>query len=210
MEQFAIAARKRDKLGTSAARAYRREGLIPGVICGHGQETTEILVDAKELQGLLRHHGNLIGVTIDGVKNDANLAALLKEIQRDPVSRAVLSVDLQWVSLAESVELHVPVALVGTAPGVARDGGSLDQVMHEIAIACLPGDIPDTIEVDLSGLELGHTIHVRDLVAPPSVTLMSPADDAVVTITRPVRAEDLEAHLEAGEVAVAGEDKSEE
>lgn len=210
MEQFALAARKRDQIGTGAARAYRREGLIPGVIYGHGQETTDILVDAKELQALLRHHSNLVNITIDGEGNTANLAALLKEVQRDPLSRAVLSVDLQWVSLAEAVALHVPVVIVGTAPGVARDGGSLDLVMHEIAISCLPGDIPERIEADVSSLEVGHALHVSDLVPPAGVTLTAAADEPVVTIIRPIRAEDLEAHLEETEVGVAGEAESEQ
>lgn len=203
MEQFVMEARKRDKHGTGAARAYRREGLVPAVVYGQSKEATSILVEARQLQALLRHHGSLINLKIDGEAVDAGLGALLKETQRDPISRQVLSVDLQWVSLTEAVEVHVPVTLTGTAPGVARDGGSLDQVMHEILVSCLPGDIPDHIEVDLSNLEIGHSIHVADLTPPAGVTIMSSAEDVIVTITRPVRAEELEVHLEEGE-AVEG------
>lgn len=206
MEQFAIDARKRENHGTGAARAYRREGLIPGVVYGQGQGTTSILVDARQFQSLLRYHGSLINLKIEGEDVDSSLAALLRETQRHPVSREVLSLDLQWVSLTEAVEVAVPVVLTGEAPGVARDGGSLEQVMHEIMISCLPQEIPDNIAADIGALEIGSTLHVRDLVPPPGVTLVSSPDDVMVTISRPIRAEDLEVHVEEGEeVAVVGE-----
>lgn len=209
MEQFVMEARKRDKHGSGAARAYRREGLIPGVVYGHGEEPISILVPARQFQALLRHHGTLIDLRIEGRAENAALGALLQDTQRDPVSRQVLSIDLQWVSLTESVEVHVPVVLVGAAPGVTRDGGSLDQVMHEVAISCLPTDIPEHLTADISSLEMGHSLHVRDLVAPEGVTVKSPADDAVVTITRPVRAEELEVRVEEAEAEVVGEEKTE-
>lgn len=208
MEQFAIDARKREKHGQGAARAYRREGLIPAVVYGQGQPATSLLVDGRQFQALLRHHGALINLKIDGALVASGLAALVKDTQRDALTRQILSVDLQWVSLTEAVEVHVPIVLVGAAPGVTRDGGSLDQVMHEIAISCLPGDIPENLEVDISGLELGHAIHVRDLAVPAGLTLVTPADDSVVTITRPISADQLEVHLEEpGAVEVVGEDK---
>jgi len=207
MEQFAIDARKRENHGTGAARAYRREGLIPGVVYGQGQGTTSILVDARQFQALLRYHGSLIDLKIEGGEVDSSLAALLRETQRDPVSRQVLSVDLQWVSLNEAVEVGVPVVLTGESPGVARDGGSLEQVMHDITISCLPREIPDSIVVDISALEIGGTLHVRDIAATAGVTLVSSEDDVVVSISRPIRAEDLEVQVgeEEGEAEVAEE-----
>jgi large subunit ribosomal protein L25 len=208
MEQFAIDARKRENHGTGAARAYRREGLIPGVVYGQGQGTTSILVDARQFQSLLRYHGSLINLKIEGAEVDSSLAALLRETQRDPVSRQVLSVDLQWISLSEAVEVGVPVVLTGEAVGVARDGGSLEQAMHEITISCLPQAIPDSIEVDISALGIGSTLHVRDIVAPEGVTLVSAPDDVMVAISRPIRAEDLEAQLGEdadAEVGLVGE-----
>jgi len=209
MEQFVIDARKRDKQGTGAARAYRREGLIPGVVYGQGQDAMPILVDARQFGALLRHHGSLINLKIDGGIADSTLAALVKDAQRDPVSREVLSIDLQWVSLNEAVEVAVPLVLVGEAPGVTRDGGSLEQVMHEITISCLPGAIPESIPVDISALEIGHSLHVRDLVASEGISLVSSEDDVLVTIARPIRAEDLEVHVEEEGEASEGADETE-
>jgi len=210
MEQFAIDAQKREGHGRGAARAYRREGLIPGVVYGRGQTPTSIVVDARQFGAFLRHHGNLIDLKIEGETVPSGMAALLKDTQRDPLSRQVMSLDLQWVSMTEAVDVHVSVELVGEAIGVTRDGGSLDQVMHEIAISCLPGDIPDSLPVDISALEMGHSIHVRDLTPPPGVTIVAPADDSVVTISRPISAEQLEVHVEeAGAVDVVGEEKAE-
>jgi large subunit ribosomal protein L25 len=207
MEQFVMEARKRDKLGTGAARAYRREGLVPGVVYGHGQDTTSILVEARQLQALLRHHSSIINLTIDGVAVDSSLAALVKSTERDPVSRQVLSFDLQWVSLNEAVEVQVPLVLVGEAVGVHRDGGSLEQVMHEVTVSCLPREIPTAIEVDIAALEIGSTLHVRDLAVPVGVTVVSSPEDAMVTIARPIRAEDLEVHAEEPDEG-AGEESS--
>jgi large subunit ribosomal protein L25 len=208
MEQFVMDARRREANGTGAARANRREGLVPGVVYGQGQDPISILLDTKQLVAFLRHHGSLINLTIDGQVAAENLAALLKQTQRHPVSREVLSVDLQWVSMAEEVELGVPVVIVGSSPGVARDGGALDQSMHEVLVACLPGDIPEHIEIDVSEMEIGHSLHVRDMTAPAGVRLVTGADEAVVSVLRPISKEDLEAQLEAPEL-VEGEEAAE-
>jgi len=205
MEQFAMDARRREQHGTGPARAFRREGFVPGIVYGQGQEPISILLEARRLQAFLRHHGSLINLTVDGQVAQDNLAVLLKETQRHPVSREVLSVDLQWVSMVEEVQLEVPVMVIGSAPGVARDGGALDLAMHEIVVACLPGDIPQHIEIDVSGLEIGHSLHVSDITPPPGVTIITGADEAVVTIIRPVTKEDLETKLEEGEVAEVAE-----
>lgn len=214
MEQFALEAKKRDRKGTGAARAYRREGLIPAVVYGQGKEVASILVENKRLQALLRHHGSLIDLQIEGEERDRDIAALLKETQRHPISRQIISVDLQWVSLTEAVEIPVPVVLVGTAIGVSRDGGSLDQNMHEIVVSCLPTSIPQSIEVDIAGLEIGQTIHVRGIVPPENVTIVTSPEDAVATVMRPIRAEDIETQVEEGEavevVAAPAEEAAEE
>lgn len=205
MEQFVMDARRREASGTGAARAHRREGFVPGVVYGHGLEAMSILLETKQLLAFLRHHGSLINLTIDGQPAADNLAALLKQTQRDPVSREVLSVDLQWVSMVEEVEVEVPVVVVGSAPGVVRDGGALDQSMHEVLVACLPGDIPEHVEIDVSSLEIGHSLHVRDMTAPPGVRIVTSAEEAVVSVLRPISKEELEAQLEAPEEAEAAE-----
>lgn len=197
MEQFAIKARRRENLGTGAARQYRRDGLVPAVVYGHGQEPLSIVVDEKELQGFLRHHANIAMLTVEGATVDDNLGALLKETQRDPLSRDIISVDFQWVSMTEVVHLVVPVHLVGEAPGVKLEGGTLEQTLHEVSISCLPNAIPEAIEVDISALATGRGLHVRDLAIPEGITILTSADESVAVITKGIRAEDLE--VQAGE-----------
>lgn len=213
MEKFTLTAQLRDEKGTSAARKFRREGFTPGVVYGRGKPVSNIIVSTKDLGLLLRRHGasHAIDLTIEGQVKDSDAAVLVKELQRDPITREIESVDLQWVSLTEAVHLAVPVQLVGEAPGAKIGGGALEQIMFEIQIACLPNDIPEAILVDISGLELGGTIHVSDLTPPASVTFLADDTEGVVTIAKPITAEDLETRLEVEEGAepAAGEAESE-
>ena len=207
MEQFVISARVRENIGTGPARQYRRDGLIPATVYGQGKEASSILVEAKELQSFLRHSGSLATLNIEGGSDSAGLGALLQETQRHPISREVLSVDFLWVSLTEAVIVNVPLHLIGESPGVKVEGGSLEQTLHEISISCLPGTIPDFIEVDINGLHTGQSLHVSDITPTADVTIMTPAEEAVVVIAKGIKAEDLEAHLEEeapGEEAAEG------
>lgn len=202
MEQFALTARLRDEKGTSAARQCRREGFIPGVVYGHGKAPSNIAVAHKEFAVLLRHHGasHVIDLTIEGQVKDADAGVVLKEMQRDPVTREVLSLDFQWISMSEKVEMTVPVTLVGEAPGVKSEGGALEQVMHEILVSCLPGNLPEAITVDISGLSLGTSLHVSDVQAPEGVEILADAEATIVTIAKPISEADLESRpLEEGE-----------
>jgi large subunit ribosomal protein L25 len=201
MEQFVINARRRELTGTGPSRQYRRDGYVPATVYGRGKEAASILVVAKELQAFLRHHGSLATLNIEGESETGGLGALVQEVQRHPISREVLSADFLWVSLTESVTVNVPLHLVGDAPGVKVQGGSLEQTLHEISIACLPGTIPDFIEVDISGLHTGQSLHVSDITPTAGVTIMTPAEEAVAVITKGVKAEDLEVHVEGEEAA---------
>jgi large subunit ribosomal protein L25 len=197
MEQFVISAERREEIGTGAARKCRREGRTPGVVYGHGQEVVNLMVDSKELAPLLRHRGSMvIDLNIPGLAKGKDIAALLKEVQRDPVSRQVLSVDFQWISLKEAVTVAVPVAVVGKSPGVEQENGVLEQILHEVTVSCLPTAIPERLEADISSLTLGHSLHVSDLQAPEGVEVLTAPEETVITIARPVTAADLETRVE--------------
>ncbi|MHB8994512.1 MAG: 50S ribosomal protein L25 [Armatimonadota bacterium] len=200
MEQFAISASKRDNVGTGAARAYRREGLIPGTVYGQGQAATSIVVNAKELQSFMRSHGSLASLNIEGDTSTDAMGVLIQETQRHPISREILSVDFLWVNLKETVHVNVPVVLVGEAPGVKVQAGSLDQTLYEVTVACLPTAIPESIEADISGLHTGQSLHVRDIVVPEGVTFITSLDEAVAVVTKGIKSEDLEVQVE-GEVS---------
>lgn len=205
MEQFALNVRPREAAGTGAARQCRREGFIPGVVYGHGQPASIVAVPARDFGALLRHHGgsHVIDLTIEGQEKPADMGVLLKDMQRDPVTREIVSVDFQWVSMKEAVHLSVPVTLVGEAPGVVEEGGSLDQVLFEIPVSCLPANIPDTITVDISGLRMGHSLHVSDIVPPEGVEILADPEETVVNIARPISLEDLETRPEEEEGVLA-------
>ncbi|MEN6301491.1 MAG: 50S ribosomal protein L25 [Armatimonadia bacterium] len=208
MEQFAIAAQRRDKIGTGSARAYRREGLIPGVVYGHGGEPLPVLIAAKDMQSFLRHHGNVAQLNIAGEAEEAGMGVLLKDTQRHPISREVLSVDFLRISLTEKVQLNVPLVLVGEAVGVKMEDGVLEQSVHELSVECLPTSIPQQIELDIAGLHVGHSLHVRDIVVPEGVVILTGTDEDVASISRRAKAETLEAEAEEG-AAVAVEEAAE-
>lgn len=205
MEQFALNVRRREAAGTGAARKCRRDGFIPAVVYGHGQPVSTVAVPVREFGLMLRRHGSsqVIDLVIEGQEKVADMAVLLKEMQRDPVTREVVSLDFQWVSLKEAVQVSVPVTLVGEAPGVVEEGGSLDQVLFEIAVSCLPADIPEAITVDISELRIGDSLHVSAVNAPAGVEILANPEDTVVNIARPISLEDLETRPEEEEGVLA-------
>jgi large subunit ribosomal protein L25 len=209
MEQVTLEARRRTPDRKGKARRDRREGFVPGVAYGHGLDPIHLLVGAKELSTLLRqHHGTnvLLDLTVDG-EAPGGFKAIVKEVQRDPVRDDLLSVDFQWVSLTEKISVTVPVVPVGDSVGV-KAGGIFEQALHELHISCLPTGIPQQITVDVSELEQGHSLHVSDLVAPEGVTILTAAEEPVVSVRPPhIVAEVVEA--KEGE-AVEGEEGEEE
>lgn len=209
MEQFTIVAQRRDQKGTGPARAFRREGLIPGVVYGRGGEPISLLVAAKDLQSFLRHHGSVAKLEFAGETGEAGMGALLKATQRHPISRQILSVDFLRISLTEKVQLNVPLVLVGEAPGVKLENGVLEQSLHLINVECLPTAIPEQLELDVSGMRTGNSLHVRDIVVPEGVEILTGADESVAVISRGVKAEDLETQVEEG-AAVEVEEEAEE
>jgi large subunit ribosomal protein L25 len=143
-------------------------------------------VEARTLIEVLRHHrgGNvLFDLEVDG-EAPGGYAAIIKQLQMDPVSDELLSVDFQWVSLTEAVQVSVPVHPQGEAAGV-KAGGMLEQVLHDLLVSCLPTEIPPGIPVDVSNLEMGQTLHVSDLVIPDGVRVLTNAEESVVTVRPP-------------------------
>jgi large subunit ribosomal protein L25 len=210
MEQVVLQTTSREPGGKGAARKARREGAVPGVAYGHGKEPRPLLVDAKVLRDILHHHhsGNvLLDLKVDGQAPEG-LAAIIKSVQTDPITDALLAVDFQWVSLAEKVHVAVPVATEGAAPGV-QEGGILEQILYELQVSCLPGDMPESIVVDISGMQIGDTLHIADIAAPPGVEILTHGDEPLVTVRHPhvaaVSAEPAEGAEEAEEEEEAAE-----
>ena len=184
-----IPAETRSQVGKTAARRLRSQGKIPAVLYGRNRAPLPLAVDARAFSHALHEtqwYSSLIRLRIEGLlEGDPNPMAMIAEVQRDPARRALLSLDFHQVSLAESVQVHVPVIHVNQSPGV-RKGGILEHLMHEVVVESLPTNIPDHLEADIGGLEIGDVLRVADLQAPPGVTVVSDPDEVVVVVAPPV------------------------
>jgi large subunit ribosomal protein L25 len=187
--------------GSRSARRMRRDGLVPGVIYGGGEDSQHFAVDARLLRNTLAHAAQVIEVAIDG----ASTNVLIKDVQRHPVRGEAIHVDLLRVRMDQAINATVPIEFLGAeeAPGVV-EGGIFNQELREVSIEALPGDIPDSIQYDVSGLEMNATVTLEVLVAPPGVTMLDEAETVIATITPPT-VEPVEEEIET-ETEVVGEE----
>jgi large subunit ribosomal protein L25 len=162
-----LSAASRTDTGKGVARSLRRNGQIPAVIYGHGRDPESLSLDATALERLLVGISASTTVLNVEVEGRAPVRALIREIQRNPIRPSdVLHVDLFEVQADEAIDVDVPVHLVGVPEGVRVGGGTLEQALHTLTIRVLPGDIPESIDLDVAALTIGHAIHVRDVTVP--------------------------------------------
>lgn len=188
--------------GSRSARRLRRQGLVPGVIYGGGDEPQHFAVDARTLRNTLARAGQVIEVAVDGGANDN---VLIKDVQRHPVRGEAVHVDLLRVRMDVLIHATVPIEFTGAdeAPGVV-EGGVFNQELRELNIEALPGDIPDAIVYDVSALVMNETVTLEVLKAPAGVTLLDDVELVIATITPPTLepvSEDIET-----ETALVGEE----
>ena len=183
---------RRSGVGKGVARKLRAAGNIPGVYYGRGEAPIPLAMNAKEVEGML-HGAAAANVIVDlHVTGDAvaDRKALIREIQRDPVGGHILHIDLQHISLTERIVVEVPVELVGTPTGVKDGGGILEHLLRTVEVECLPTDIPNHLEVDVSLLNIGDTLHVSDIKA-ERVTIKTEAERAIATVVPPTILEEV-------------------
>jgi large subunit ribosomal protein L25 len=183
MAVIALSGSRRDALGKGGARKSRAAGLIPGILYGHGEKPVPLSIQQRSFQVALQHHkgGNaIVNLALDG----GEFTALIRDVQYDPITHTVLHLDFQHISLTETIEVKVSVHLVGLAVGVKDGGGILEPITRELEVRCLPTAIPPSVDVDVSQLNIGDSIHVRDLVV-PNVTVLTDGDATVVTVVPP-------------------------
>ena len=188
--------------GSRSTRRMRRAGLVPGVIYGGDSEPQHFSVDARVLRNTLAHSGAVLEVSLEGSGKDN---VMVKDLQRHPVRGEYVHVDFVRVNMNVAVQVAVTLDLINSeeSQGV-KDGGVLSQDLRELTVEGLPGDIPEFIEHDVSGLEINHTLHVSDLTAPAGLTILDDPEAVVCSITPPT-VEPVEEDLET-ETAVVGED----
>ncbi|MDD2319799.1 MAG: 50S ribosomal protein L25 [Geobacteraceae bacterium] len=182
MDQKVVTIETRDSFGKNVCRRLRNKGLVPGVVYGKGIETVAVSVDRKELQAAIAGEGginNLISLKGGGVLDGK--IVIVTNLARNSLKGSTLHVDLHKISLQEKVKVKVPVTITTIAQGV-KEGGMQDIVMHEIEIECLPTEIPDHLDVDVTELALGASLHVSDLRPPAGIKVLEDPNATVVNI----------------------------
>src|SRR5215208_6964799 len=186
MERVRLEVTERDSVGTRASRRLRREGLVPGVLYGRGKPPHPICVPERQLRrALTGDHGlhAILDVVLEGQKTTH--ASILKEAQHDPLKGRLVHVDLQEVRLDQPIQAQVVVDLTGEPEGV-KEGGVMSQVVREIHVEALPMEIPDRIELDVSGMKIGDTLRLADLTPQEGVTYLDDLEETVLaTVTMP-------------------------
>jgi large subunit ribosomal protein L25 len=196
MSVIPLSGKRRERIGKGGARQARLAGNIPAVIYGHGETPVPVAIQAREFDLALRKHagGNpIVNLAVEG----SEYTALIRDVQYDPLSHAILHLDFQHISLSETIEVKVAVHTTGLPIGVKDGGGILETILRELDVRCLPTAIPPSITVDVSHLNIGDSVHVRE-VSVPDVTILNDGDDTIATVVPPTVMEE-----KAPEVAVA-------
>jgi large subunit ribosomal protein L25 len=203
--EFKIKANKREIFGKNAARRLRREGMIPAVIYGARDVTVSLDLKKQEIFNILRAEtgeNTIFQISFDSEMKDA----MIKEIQRDPVTDEILHADFIQIIMDKTVRISVPVLPVGEAVGVKTEGGFVDLMTREVELECLPKDIPENIEVDISDLHLHQSLKVEDIAPIEGVEILSAPDAILVLVEAPSKEEEIEVVEEEEEIISEGEE----
>lgn len=174
----------RTSSGKGPARTLRSAGQIPGVVYGHAREPQALTLDTREFEKLLSHisaESTVIELSLDG----QTTKTLIREIQRHPFKRQILHVDFQELVAGEKVQVNIPIVLQGVPEGVRASGGVMDQTLRELSIRVDPSAIPDHIEVDVTGVQIGHSIHVSELTLPEGIEVLNDPEAPVCVVAAP-------------------------
>lgn len=200
-----VVAEKRQIIGKQV-RTLRRQGVVPANIYGHQKESVALQVPKETIAALIRSAGSsaIVEVSVDGEAQPR--PALIKFVQRHPVTDEILHVDFYQVSMTQKMTLDVPLVMIGDPPAVKDYQGVLLQLVDNISIRCLPTDLPQHLEVDISGLaELESSVHISDVQAPSSVEILNDPEQMVARVETPRIAAEIEAEEAAAAEAAAAE-----
>ena len=182
MQQTQMQIELRQQTGKNANRKLRAAGQIPAVVYGRGMEPVNATVVPKALSAAIAGDGGLNNlITLSGGGSLDKMVVIVADIQRDLIKGNAVHVDLHKVNMDEKVKINVPVKLVGTAVGV-KDGGLLDFCHHSLHVECLPGQIPEQIEIDITGIKIGHSIHVSEITFPAGVKCLDSGKTPIVGV----------------------------
>ncbi|HYQ60637.1 MAG TPA: 50S ribosomal protein L25, partial [Desulfatiglandales bacterium] len=206
MPQLSLAARVRSDTGKGAARKLRRSDQVPAIFYGPNAQPVMLAVKYLDLKTLLKSASSenvIFQLQIESGQGSSNKTVMLKELQADPIKPVYYHADFYEISMDKELTLNVPVHLVGTPAGASK-GGILQHVKRDLSVACLPGNLVEFLEVDVTALDIGDAVHVKDLVLPTGMKTAEDADTTIAVVTAP--------HVVAEKVeeVVEGEEKAEE
>ena len=208
MAETTLECERREKTGTRMARRLRRNGRVPGIVYGEKGPPVPVSVDHKVLWDILHRQGRNVIVSLrlgeDGGE-DAQ-TTIIKDLQHHPIRGDVLHVDFHRISLTEKIVVEVAVEAVGSAVGVREGGGVLERMLQRVEVECLPGEIPDRIDVDVASMNIGDTRHVSDLALEGDARIITDGDRSVFVVVPPTVARELEEE----EVEAEAEEEEEE
>lgn len=205
---------RRTETGRQAAKRLRNSGLVPGVVYGLAEEPEKLSMNSREILDMLHKYGRNVVVNLAIGSEKGKIKSFIYDIQHDPMSGAIIHVDFKRISLKEKIHIIVPIHLVGNPEGVKNEGGIVEHLMHTIEVSCLPTEIPESITLDISGLRLHDSIHVRDIKA-EKFEITTEADRTIVHVVAPKvvaapAAVEVEVPVEAAEPEVIGRKEKEE
>ncbi len=192
MARIILDAKLRNETGRAKVKGLRDAGIIPAVVYKDGKESQAISLGHRQFVQMFHQHrleGTLIDLKIKDDKKEKNRTCLIKEIQYEPVLGDIVHVDFHEVSLTEKIKVNIPVATKGESVGVKQEGGSLEQILWELDIECLPTDIPEKVEVDVTNLKMSEAIHVKDLKLPENIKVFNDPESIVVQVVEPMKEE---------------------
>src|SRR5947207_11808274 len=202
-KQVKLKAEPRTNVGRSGVNKLRARGIIPAVIYGGKVKPQPLQVTARDINAMMSHaSGENVLVDLEIAGEKSNRAALVQEVQHSPVRGEIVHVDFHAISMDETIQAEVPLEPTGTPVGVKTFGGLLEQSLRALAIECLPANLPDRITVDVSQLNIGDSIHVRDIQFPQGVTPKVQPDLTAFSVVAPVVEE--EPVVAEAEAAAAG------
>lgn len=184
-QQVKLKAQKRTVIGRNAIKKIKREGLVPGVVYGSQAEPMALQVEARELTSVLAHASSehvLVELEISDGSQSTNRLALIQEVQHHPLKRELLHVDFHAVSTTEKITSEVPIEAAGEPLGVRTFGGLLEYSLRSLEVECFPQDLPDIVRIDVTNLNIGESLHVRDIPLPSGVEALTDGDLTVVSV----------------------------
>ena len=200
MASASLSAETRTETGKGVARKLRAAGRVPGVVYGHGREPQSLSINARDLDKLL---GSIAAgsTVVELALGNATTNTLIREVQRHPFKKQILHIDFMELVAGEKVIVDLPLVFVGTPEGVRTGGGLLEQILHSIEVNVDPSSIPNHIDVDVSQMIMGHSLHVRDLNLPAGVEVLTDEDATICAVIAPRAAVEAAAETTEGTAA---------